>query len=172
MTISPVPNDNNESSIVCLLFLSYKKIHETTYCEILCHSTYYSRKYANFPCIHWTPLVPRIQIKSIVELLLFTRSRKSFHRWVVISLLHEIHLHESKLIWKEHFRHYIKWPWCCQRNFPPPWDFCHRLVPADKASNNYTFVCKIHYVSILAEDFGLNSLPWNPTYNLTDFSAS
>ena len=45
-------------------------------------------------------------------------------------------------------------------------------VPADKASNNYTFVCKKHYVSILSEELGLNSLPWNPTYNLTDFSAS
>ena len=46
------------------------------------------------------------------------------------------------------------------------------IVPADKASNNYTFVCKRHYVSILKEELGLNSLPGNPTYNLTDFSAS
>ena len=46
------------------------------------------------------------------------------------------------------------------------------IVPADKASNNYTFVCKRHYVSILSEELGLNSLPGNPTYNLTDFSAS
>ena len=37
------------------------------------------------------------------------------------------------------------------------------LVPADKASNNYTFVCKRHYVSILSEELGLNSLPGNPT---------
>ena len=46
------------------------------------------------------------------------------------------------------------------------------IVPADKASNNYTFVCKKYYVSILIEELGLNSLPGNPTYNLTDFSAS
>ena len=46
------------------------------------------------------------------------------------------------------------------------------IVPADKASNNFTFVCKRHYVRILAEELGLNSLPGNPTYNLTDFSAS
>ena len=46
------------------------------------------------------------------------------------------------------------------------------IVPADKASNNYTFVCKRHYISILSEELGLNSLPGNPTYNLADFSAS
>ena len=46
------------------------------------------------------------------------------------------------------------------------------IVPADKASNNYTFVCKRHYVRILSEELGLNSLPENLTYNLTDFSAS
>ena len=46
------------------------------------------------------------------------------------------------------------------------------IVPADKASNNYTFVCKRYYVDILIEDLGLHSLPGNPTYNLTDFSAS
>ena len=48
------------------------------------------------------------------------------------------------------------------------------IVPADKASNNYryTFVCKKHYVDILIEDLGLHSLPQNPTYNLTDLSAS
>ena len=46
------------------------------------------------------------------------------------------------------------------------------IVPADKASNNYTFVCKRHYVSILTEELGLNSLPGNPTFNLTDFSVS
>ena len=45
-------------------------------------------------------------------------------------------------------------------------------VPADKASNNYTFVCKRHYVSTLSEELGLYSLPGNPTYNLTDFSES
>ena len=46
------------------------------------------------------------------------------------------------------------------------------VVPADKASNNYTFVCKKHYVDILIEELELHSLPGNPTYNLTDFSAS
>ena len=46
------------------------------------------------------------------------------------------------------------------------------IVPADKASNNYNFVCKKHYVDILIEEVGLLSLPGNPTYNLTDFSAS
>ena len=46
------------------------------------------------------------------------------------------------------------------------------IVPADKASNNYTFVCKRHYVDILIEELGLHSLPGNPTYNLTYFSAS
>ena len=44
------------------------------------------------------------------------------------------------------------------------------IVPADKASNNYTFVCKRHYVDILIEE--LHSLPGNLTYNLTGFSAS
>ena len=45
-------------------------------------------------------------------------------------------------------------------------------VSADKTSNNYTFVNKRHYVSISVEELGLNSLQGNPTYNLTDFSAS
>ena len=44
------------------------------------------------------------------------------------------------------------------------------IVPA--ASNNYTFLSKRHCVSILSEELGLNSLPGNPTYNLTDLSAS
>ena len=46
------------------------------------------------------------------------------------------------------------------------------IVPAHKASNNYTFVWKRYYVSILIEELGLNSLPGNTTYNLTGFSAS
>ena len=46
------------------------------------------------------------------------------------------------------------------------------IVPVDKASNNYTFVCKRHCVSILTEELGLNSLPWNHIYSLTDFYAS
>ena len=36
------------------------------------------------------------------------------------------------------------------------------IVPADKASNNYTFVCKRHYVDILIEELGLHSLPGKP----------
>ena len=46
------------------------------------------------------------------------------------------------------------------------------IVPADKASNNYTFVCKRYCVDILIKELGLHLLPGNPTYNLTDFSAS
>ena len=46
------------------------------------------------------------------------------------------------------------------------------IVPADKASNNYIFVCKKYYVSIVIEELGLISFPGNPTYNLTNFSAS
>ena len=46
------------------------------------------------------------------------------------------------------------------------------IVPADKASNNYTFVCKRYYVDILIKELGLHLLPGNPTYNFTDFSAS
>ena len=46
------------------------------------------------------------------------------------------------------------------------------IVPSDKASNNYTFVCKRHYVRILTEKLGLNSLPGNPTHNLTEFFPS
>ena len=39
-------------------------------------------------------------------------------------------------------------------------------VPAHKVSNKYTFVCKRHYVNILTEELGLNSLPGNnATYN-------
>ena len=46
------------------------------------------------------------------------------------------------------------------------------IVPADKASNNYTFVCKRYYVDILIEELGLHLLPGNSTYTLTNFSAS
>ena len=46
------------------------------------------------------------------------------------------------------------------------------LVLTGKASNNYTSVCKRHYVDILIEEHWLYSLPGNATYNLTDFSAS
>ena len=46
------------------------------------------------------------------------------------------------------------------------------IIPADKASNNYTFVCKRYYVDILIEELGLHLLPGYPAYNVTDFSAS
>ena len=46
------------------------------------------------------------------------------------------------------------------------------IVPADKSSNNYTFVCKRYYVDILIEELGLHLLPGHPTCNLTDFSTS
>ena len=39
------------------------------------------------------------------------------------------------------------------------------IVPADKASNNYTFVCKRLYVSIYIVELEFNSFPWNATYN-------
>ena len=45
------------------------------------------------------------------------------------------------------------------------------ILPADKASNNYTFACEKHYVEILIKEFGLHSLPWNPTYNPEDFAV-
>ena len=45
------------------------------------------------------------------------------------------------------------------------------IVPADQASNNYTFVSKRYNVSILTEEHGLNYLPGNPTYNLADLSV-
>ena len=40
------------------------------------------------------------------------------------------------------------------------------IAPADKASNNYTFVCKRHYVRILSEELGLNWF-FNSLYNHT-----
>ena len=48
------------------------------------------------------------------------------------------------------------------------------IVPADKVSSTYTFVCKRYYVDILIglRELGLHLLPGNPTYYLTDFSAS
>ena len=67
----------------------------------------------------------------------------------------------------------------CNRNFLVTY-FCFHIAisvgivafPVDKASNNYTFVCKRYYVDILIEELGLHLLPGNPTYNLTDFSVS
>lgn len=44
------------------------------------------------------------------------------------------------------------------------------IVPADKASNNWVFVCKSHYVNCLKEEIGFNSSPGNQTYKLTQFS--
>ena len=36
------------------------------------------------------------------------------------------------------------------------------IVPADKASNNYIFVCKKYYVSIVIEELGLILVSWEP----------
>ena len=49
---------------------------------------------------------------------------------------------------------HFQWPWCCQRTFPPPWEFCHS--PADKASDNFTFFCERRCVSTLVLEQGLN----------------
>ena len=46
------------------------------------------------------------------------------------------------------------------------------IVPTDKASSNYTFVYERNYVDTLIEELRLHSLPGNPTYNLSGFSAS
>ena len=46
------------------------------------------------------------------------------------------------------------------------------IVPADKASNNFTFVCRRYYFNILQEELGLDTLPGNPTYTPTDFTTS
>ena len=46
------------------------------------------------------------------------------------------------------------------------------IVPADKASNNYTFVCTKHYVDIPIKELGLHSLSGVPKYNLIAVSAS
>ena len=63
-------------------------------------------------------------------------------------------------------------------HFPWPSDVVHELsrlhknfiiIHVDKASNNYTFVCKKNYVDILIEKLRLHVLPGNPTYNLTYF---
>ena len=61
-------------------------------------------------------------------------------------------------------------PWCCHSLSRLHENFV--IVPSDKASNSYTFVCKRYYVDILIEELGLHLLPGNPTYNLTDFSSS
>ena len=50
------------------------------------------------------------------------------------------------------------------------WEFCHS--PRRQSIQQLYIVCKRHYISILSEELGLNSLPGNPIYNLTDFSAS
>ena len=65
----------------------------------------------------------------------------------------------------------IKYPYTKPQSPTPfnsnshPSHFCTKLV-------SKTFVCKRHYVDILIEELGHHSLPGNPTYNLTDFSAS
>ena len=44
------------------------------------------------------------------------------------------------------------------------------VVPADKASNNIVFVCKIHYINCLMKELGMSTMTGNPTYNLTAIS--
>ena len=41
------------------------------------------------------------------------------------------------------------------------------IVPIDKASNNYAFICKSVYVSKLLDEVGINGNP-NHTYSKTD----
>ena len=45
------------------------------------------------------------------------------------------------------------------------------IVPADKAANNFTFVCKTYYFECLIEELGLHSAPGNPTYTLTNLTV-
>ena len=40
------------------------------------------------------------------------------------------------------------------------------VVPADKASDNIVFVCKIHYINCLMEELGMSTMTGNPIYNL------
>ena len=44
------------------------------------------------------------------------------------------------------------------------------VVPADKAANNYTFVCKAYYIKCLMEELGLHLAPGYPTYTITNLS--
>ena len=75
------------------------------------------------------------------------------------------------LIFCQHqIRVHFSWPWCCPWTFPSPWEFCYSSC-RQSLQKLYIF-CKKHYVDILIEELGLHSLPGNPTYNLTDFSAS
>ena len=90
-------------------------------------------------------------IKSIADV---------FKRWI-LRLKHSVNTkHESIFIDPDVVRELYR----LHENFV--------IVPADKASNNYTFVCKRRYVSILSEELGLNSRPGNHTYNLTHISVS
>ena len=50
--------------------------------------------------------------------------------------------------------------------------FSVTLMLPDKASDNYAFVGKRYYDSILVEELGLNALPGKPNYNRSNFSAS
>jgi len=43
-------------------------------------------------------------------------------------------------------------------------------VPADKASNNIVFVCKIYYTDCLVKELGINKNMGNPTYTPTSLS--
>jgi len=44
------------------------------------------------------------------------------------------------------------------------------VVPADKASNNIVFVCKIYYIDCLVKELGINNNTGNPTKTPTSLS--
>jgi len=44
------------------------------------------------------------------------------------------------------------------------------VVPADKASNNMVFVCKIYYFDCLVRELGINNNTSNSTYTLPSLS--
>jgi hypothetical protein len=44
------------------------------------------------------------------------------------------------------------------------------LVPADKASNNFVFVCKNYYYECLLNKLGFTSTSGNPTYIRTNLT--
>ena len=120
--------------------------------------------------LHPSPLVTNIVI-IIIILLLTARNTRLF----VILNITEFGPIEGLVVY-----------WWCRRKTKPLhisltyyWSKLDQylnifivIVSSDKASNNFTLVSKKYYVSILIEELGLNSLPGNPTYHLTDFSVS
>ena len=71
---------------------------------------------------------------------------------------------------------HFKSPKCTVLNQPDVKDTLHKLhanyvlVPADKAANNLTVVCKKYYIDTLFKELGNNSVNNNPTYIPTDDS--